>query len=415
MTNRGLGREEPDPRHRAGDEIRGSDLRGGATFRPRDGQKDEPHLGGPEERGSREDSGFLAEPGLHDGQRFGPWLRSQRELREIELREISESSKISLRYLEAMENGDFHLLPAPVFTKGFLRQYASYVGLDPEEVVSFYLAARQALDDEAEDHSQLEVSAPPRSGPQAWHFVLFAAILAAVILGILWGLSHWRQDEPEDGVPISAGEMGAAAPGADPGSPMAAAPAGPPRDGFEGAGAEAGNSGRSAGQGTTSSPTAGAGASMVDDPAPGAPSVEPRAADSAPLSRGTLSRGPLSRGPLSRAPIWLALDFVGQCWVEASVDGERRLAQMRIQGESLLLEASSGIELRLGDVTAVRMELNGMPYDPGLGPGGRVVRQLTLDLETVGQLRAAAGARGGSPSPDGTAPPGRDGAGGAES
>ena len=54
---------------------------------------------------------------------FGDWLRRQRELREISLRDIAERTKISLRYLEAMEADRFDLLPAPIFAKGFLREY----------------------------------------------------------------------------------------------------------------------------------------------------------------------------------------------------------------------------------------------------------------------------------------------------
>ena len=56
---------------------------------------------------------------------FGGWLRQQREIRGISLREIADASKISIRYLEALETGRFSMLPAPVFAKGFLRQYAT--------------------------------------------------------------------------------------------------------------------------------------------------------------------------------------------------------------------------------------------------------------------------------------------------
>src|SRR5688572_25847284 len=67
---------------------------------------------------------------------FGDWLRRQREMREINLRDIAERTKISLRYLQAMEADRFDLLPAPIFAKGFLREYARYVGLSPDEVVN---------------------------------------------------------------------------------------------------------------------------------------------------------------------------------------------------------------------------------------------------------------------------------------
>ena len=74
---------------------------------------------------------------------FGEWLRRQREMREISLRDIADRTKISLRYLEAMEADRFDLLPAPIFAKGFLREYARYVGLSADEVVNHYLAVHQ--------------------------------------------------------------------------------------------------------------------------------------------------------------------------------------------------------------------------------------------------------------------------------
>ena len=83
---------------------------------------------------------------------FGTWLRRQRELREISLREIGDVTKISIRYLEALEQDRFDVLPAPVFAHGFLREYARYVGLDADEVVNSYLTAQtEAEPDEAPD------------------------------------------------------------------------------------------------------------------------------------------------------------------------------------------------------------------------------------------------------------------------
>lgn len=71
---------------------------------------------------------------------FGETLRRERELRQISLREISESTKINLRYLDALERDDFRHLPGGVFNKGFVRAYAQYIGVDAEQMVNAYLA-----------------------------------------------------------------------------------------------------------------------------------------------------------------------------------------------------------------------------------------------------------------------------------
>lgn len=70
---------------------------------------------------------------------FGETLKRERELREISLRQISEATKISIRYLEALEQNRFELLPGGLFNKGFIRAYATYVGLDSESMVNSYL------------------------------------------------------------------------------------------------------------------------------------------------------------------------------------------------------------------------------------------------------------------------------------
>ncbi len=70
---------------------------------------------------------------------FGETLRRERELRQITLREISEATKINLRYLDALERDDFRHLPGGVFNKGFVRAYAQFIGVDPEAMVTAYL------------------------------------------------------------------------------------------------------------------------------------------------------------------------------------------------------------------------------------------------------------------------------------
>jgi cytoskeletal protein RodZ len=75
---------------------------------------------------------------------FGEELRRERELRRITLREVAESTKVSLRYLEALEGNDFEHLPGGVFNRGFVRAYAQYIGVDPDTMVDSYLLEEQA-------------------------------------------------------------------------------------------------------------------------------------------------------------------------------------------------------------------------------------------------------------------------------
>ena len=69
----------------------------------------------------------------------GPLLRQIREAVGIELREIAEKSKIGMAYLQAMEGELWHKLPAPVYVRGFLSEYARALGLDADRVKQTYL------------------------------------------------------------------------------------------------------------------------------------------------------------------------------------------------------------------------------------------------------------------------------------
>jgi cytoskeletal protein RodZ len=71
---------------------------------------------------------------------FGEELRRERLIRDVSLEEISASTKISVRLLTALEKSDVARLPAPVFTRGFIRAYSRHLGLDPDEMVNAYLA-----------------------------------------------------------------------------------------------------------------------------------------------------------------------------------------------------------------------------------------------------------------------------------
>jgi transcriptional regulator with XRE-family HTH domain len=86
---------------------------------------------------------------------FGEELRREREIRGISLKEIADATKISKRFLEAIERNDHRTLPAPVFTRGFVREYARYLGLNVDELVTRYNYGA-AGDDRIEKSAHLE-------------------------------------------------------------------------------------------------------------------------------------------------------------------------------------------------------------------------------------------------------------------
>jgi transcriptional regulator with XRE-family HTH domain len=92
---------------------------------------------------------------------LGLALKEEREKRNISLEEIASTTKIVPRYLEALENDRFDIMPGGFFIKGIIRTYARAIGLDPDEVVAKYRAAGVFGESESKRHSFLKPSAAP--------------------------------------------------------------------------------------------------------------------------------------------------------------------------------------------------------------------------------------------------------------
>jgi len=70
--------------------------------------------------------------------KLGEVLRTARESKGVDVGRVERDTKIRSRYLSALERGDYRDLPGAVYTKGFLRNYGLYLGLDPEYLVDLY-------------------------------------------------------------------------------------------------------------------------------------------------------------------------------------------------------------------------------------------------------------------------------------
>src|SRR5664279_5287605 len=77
--------------------------------------------------------GSLA-PSANGRSAVGERLRDARETRGVDLFRVERDTKIRTKYLAALEDGDFTDLPGDVYARGFLRNYASYLGLDADDV-----------------------------------------------------------------------------------------------------------------------------------------------------------------------------------------------------------------------------------------------------------------------------------------
>jgi cytoskeletal protein RodZ len=113
---------------------------------------------------------------------FGENLRRERELRGVSLREIADATKISVRFLRALEEDRVDLLPGGLFPKAFVRQYARHLGLDPERYVAEFLYVA------AERPSPSPTALPPEPRALSRGLVFFGIVVAAgVVLSLKLG------------------------------------------------------------------------------------------------------------------------------------------------------------------------------------------------------------------------------------
>jgi cytoskeletal protein RodZ len=109
-------------------------------------------------------------------------LYAARERKGVDLYRAERDTKIRARYLAALERGDYRELPGAVYTKGFLRNYALYLGLDPEDVLVQW---RRERSDAKEGISPLVVPRPivaPRQGLTFSPGIIVAALLTVGVL-----------------------------------------------------------------------------------------------------------------------------------------------------------------------------------------------------------------------------------------
>jgi hypothetical protein len=135
---------------------------------------------------------------------IGDQLRETRMRRRIDVAEVEAATKIRAKYLRALENEEWDLLPGPTFVKTFLRTYAEYLGLDSRMLVEEYRQRyeRPAGQEAAPFGTNLAARrARPRRPLLAPWMLVLAGVVALV--GALYLLGTWGDDDAGTGAEIS--------------------------------------------------------------------------------------------------------------------------------------------------------------------------------------------------------------------
>jgi cytoskeletal protein RodZ len=121
---------------------------------------------------------------------IGDYLRAAREERKIPIAQVVRDTKISEKYIAAIESGQVSLLPAPAYAKGFLKIYAEYLGLDPKPVVEQYVQEHVGMVQQGFPPEGEFIAPVPSS---SWRSAAVGVGVAIVlVVAIVSGLKFWR-------------------------------------------------------------------------------------------------------------------------------------------------------------------------------------------------------------------------------
>src|SRR3954470_10417407 len=127
---------------------------------------------------------------------IGERLRAAREEKKLSLEDVAAQTRIPQRHLESIETADWDALPAPTYTVGFAKSYASSVGLDRTEIGEQLREEMGGQRFTASQTEVLEAADPARTMPK---WLVFGAIAAVILLIVIMSWLNRRSlDQTEE-------------------------------------------------------------------------------------------------------------------------------------------------------------------------------------------------------------------------
>jgi cytoskeletal protein RodZ len=148
---------------------------------------------------------------------IGNTLREARVRRNLTLQQVEEDIKIRVKYVQAMENEDWDVMPGVTYVKGFLRTYSTYLALDPDVIIGeFRSRGMVASEEHQEPFSGSSVIGKPHSH-RGRNTVVIVAVVCLIVLGAIYAVGMWngRGDEEPTTKPAA---LGIGSPSASPSS-----------------------------------------------------------------------------------------------------------------------------------------------------------------------------------------------------
>lgn len=255
---------------------------------------------------------------------FGASFKQARESSGLPLEKIAADTRISTRFLAAIENEEFHVLPGGVFNRGFIRSYAERVGLNPEQALADYERISTAVEEPVEVLRNVERASMRKSERSLYPI---AGALLAVLVIVFYVVTR-------------SGSTGSAAEPAAPATPPVAVAV-----------------------------------PVTETPAP--------VTATAPLPEPAII--PASAPPVETPPLVLDFDVSDLSWIKIITDGTVALNDNLQVGAKQRFTAKSTIDVMIGNAGGASFTINGRNLGL-LGKSGEV-RQVTITPENAATVR----------------------------
>jgi cytoskeleton protein RodZ len=277
-------------------------------------------------------------------------LKSEREKRKISLAQIAADTRISLRYLQSLEEGRYGDLPGGMYNRAFLRAYCESLNLNQQEIMQRYEAEISPPLDKllkSKPHLSQKDTSLKLSPVVTWTLMLLISA-TGIFFSRKWIATVFSPYFSHRQAPSVPHEL-AKQPVPSPAPQTAAVNPGPPP-------AQAAQL-----ENTTNVPAATPEPSPSEPKAPLVQAPETTQAQEAAL-------------PVSPSPSSLRLEIIAteNCWISVERDGSPALRKLLIPGEVQFVRASEQFSIVIGNAGGVRLKINGKAAKP-LGKSGEVV------------------------------------------
>jgi cytoskeletal protein RodZ len=269
---------------------------------------------------------------------LGASFKQARQAKGISLDQIATETRISSRFLAAIESEEFHLLPGGIFNRGFIRAFAEKVGLDPDQAVAEYERLAEVRPPEAVPVARPE---PEKRRSQRLYPVAVGALLLLIIVFY-----------------IVTRESGQTAQTANPPTPPPAAATNP-----------------------ATPPPVPAPDSTANPAPPVALTPPPAAPEPAPATQSLPAAAPPTASTAAQA-ITIQLEAQQESWIKVVSDGTSvDPGEVLAPGTTRKFTAQNSMQISVGNAGGIVMKLNDKPMKP-VGGNGQV-RTIKITPDTI--------------------------------